>query len=47
MKDLLQALYDSANFYGYAERKGKRYYPYTLRQIANRLGVELEYNCPA
>lgn len=47
MKNLLQSLYDTANWYGYAERKGKRYYSYGISKIAKRLGIELEYNCPA
>lgn len=47
METLLQQMYDDANWYGYATRKGKQYYAYNINQIANRLGITLEYNCPA
>ena len=47
MKNLLQSMYDSANFYGYALRNGKKYHAYKINQIANRLSILLEYNCPA
>lgn len=47
MKKLLQQMYDTANWSGYAERKGKRYYKYRILDIAKRLGYELDYNCPA
>ena len=44
MKTLLQQMYDSANWYGYTERNGKTYYPYTINQIAKRLNIKLSYN---
>lgn len=47
MKSLLQKMYDDANWYGYATRKGKQYSDYRIQSIAKRLGIKLEYNCPA
>jgi hypothetical protein len=47
MKALLQKMYDDANWYGYATRKGKQYHSYKISQIANRLNISLDYNCPA
>lgn len=47
MENLLQQMYDDANWYGYATHKGKQYYGYKIGHIANRLGIKLEYNCPA
>lgn len=47
MKTLLQSMFDRANFHGYALYNGKKYHSYKINQIANRLGITLEYNCPA
>lgn len=46
MKKLLQLMHDEANFYGYAKRKGKRYYSMQISGIATRCKIKLEYNCP-
>lgn len=43
LKEVLQSLYDAANWYGYAERKGKRYYPYQINLIAKRAKIEISY----
>jgi hypothetical protein len=47
LKDVLQGMYDNANFYGYATRKNKKYYSMQISKIAKRAGIELTYNCPA
>jgi hypothetical protein len=47
MKELLQNMLDSANWYGYATRNGKRYYERDINAIAKRLKFTLTYNCPA
>lgn len=53
----LQRLYEQSLWYGYVEvarqkrvkgkRVNKRYTEYSLRKIAQRIGVELKYVCPA
>lgn len=47
MKNLLQTMYDSANWYGYSPYKGKRCYAYQINRIADRLNINLKYNCYA
>lgn len=47
MKEILQKMYDDAKWYGYATHKGRRYSDYRISQIANRLSITLDYNCPA
>ncbi len=43
LQNTLQQMYDDANWYGYAERKGKRYYSYRILKIAARLKITLTY----
>ena len=45
MQNLLQSLYDQANWYGYAKQKNKIYYPMQIEAIAKRVKVKINYFC--
>jgi len=47
MEKQLQAMYDQANWSGYAKLGRTKQSAYNIRRFATWLGVELEYNCPA